>query len=61
MNTEILPQIRYFVDDCIYYVGYLVANNELNVLRLDIGSTLAASSSPMKRPSLILMGPKVTY
>ncbi len=61
MNTKILPQIWYLVDNSVYYVSHLVANYELNILMLESTSTLAASSSPMKSPSLILMGPKVTY
>jgi hypothetical protein len=42
--------------DSVDNVGHLVADNELDVLRGG-RNTFAASWSPMKRPSFILIGP----
>ena len=57
MDAEVFPEVGYFVYDSVDDVGDFVADDELDIL--DGGRiTLAASSSPMKRPSLILMGPK---
>lgn len=41
-------------------VGYFVSDDKLDIL-VEASDTLAASWSPRKRPSLILMGPKRNY
>lgn len=56
MDTEALPQVGDLLGDRVDDVGHLVADDELDVLRKG-ANTLAAISSPMNRPSLILTGP----
>ena len=57
MNSKPLPQIGYLLGDSIDNVSNLIANYELDILNIKGKATLAAISSPIKRPSLILTGP----
>ena len=59
VDAEVLPEVRNFVGDCVDDVGDFVADYEFDVLHFGSG-TLAASSSPMNSPSLILTGPRVS-
>ena len=56
MNSKTFPKIRDFLRNSIYDMRNFVADDELNVLGYGV-VTLAAISSPMKSPSLILTGP----
>ena len=57
MHTEPFVEIWDGLGDSIDNVCDLVGDDEFDVLN-GRGVTLAASWSPMKRPSLILIGPK---
>lgn len=57
LNAEPFPKIGDSFRDSIDDMCNFIADDELNILDRK-GDTLAASSSPMKRPSLILMGPR---
>ncbi len=56
LDAEAFIEIRYAFCYCIDDVGNFVADDEFNVLFRSI-FTLAANWSPIKSPSLILMGP----
>lgn len=56
MNAESFPQVGYLLRDSVDNVGNFIANDELNILN-NQRSTRAAISSPIKSPSLILIGP----
>ena len=56
MDAELFPQVGDLLGDRIDHMGDLIADDELDVLR-EGARTLAAISSPMNSPSLILTGP----
>ena len=57
LNAESLVKVGYTFGDCVDDVCNFITDNELDILGVK-GNTLAANWSPMKSPSLILMGPK---
>ncbi len=57
LNAKPFPEIRDNFGDGVNDMGDLITNNKLDILGWQ-KVTLAASSSPMNRPSLILIGPK---
>lgn len=56
LDSEALIEVGDCLGDGVDDVGDLVADDELDVLR-SARSTLAASWSPMNKPSLIFTGP----
>lgn len=58
MDADLLPDVGDAPADCVDYVADFVAQDELDVLGQGAG-TLAASSSPINRPSFILIGPRM--
>lgn len=58
LNSKTLIQVGDGFGNSVDYMGNFVGNDEFDILCVD-GVTLAASWSPMKSPSLILMGPNI--
>jgi hypothetical protein len=56
LNAEALVEVGYGFGDGVDDVGDLVAYDEFDILD-GMESTFAANWSPMKSPSLILIGP----
>lgn len=59
LHTDLFPDVRYASRNRIDDVSYFVGQNKLYVLRVEVFGTLAASSSPINKPSFILMGPRM--
>jgi len=58
LNSEPFVEVGDCLGDGVDDMGNFIADDELDILGVG-GGTLAASWSPMKSPSLILMGPNI--